>query len=139
MKRQSIEKRVADIIESRRQQLNKEIKEWEYKLQGTMSYYGIGGPYNRQEAALELRKQELLELESFARQQSYTVKLQEVHAYVLHCQHCGNVMMSTIQPPEGWHECLYCRKMINIDRPRAKKFRVQDEGQPWLEYIKEGA
>ena len=136
MKRQSIEKRVADIIESRRQQLNKEIKEWEYKLQGTMSYYGLGGPYNRQEAALELRKQELLELESFARQQSYTVKLQDVSMYVVHCGHCGNVMMSTIQPPEGWHECLHCRKMLHSERTSRKRFRVQDEGQPWLEAIK---
>lgn len=56
MRAMNIKDRVNAIIEHQREVLRGEIEEFEEKLRGTMEYWGCGGPYNRQEEAIERRK-----------------------------------------------------------------------------------
>lgn len=138
MKRQNIQERVAGVIESRREQLKKEINDWEEKLRDTELYWGLGGPYQRQAEALERRKAELEELEDFARQQGYIKRHQPARMHVLYCRECGNIVMSLHTPGGNWHECPSCKKMIYEDNPKMKHFNIEDEGQGWLQLIHEG-
>lgn len=63
-----IKDKMQDLINRQKQRLTKEILECERKLNDTLSYYGVGGPYHRQEDALDRRKKQLDELEDFENQ-----------------------------------------------------------------------
>ena len=49
-----IKNQIQRIVDKRKQKLEKEIDEYETKMRDTVSYYGFGGPYCRQEAAKEM-------------------------------------------------------------------------------------
>jgi len=138
MKRQSIQERVAGVIEDRRRQLTKEIEEWEQKMRDTEAWYGFGGPYMRQEEARDRRVRELEELENFAGQQQRIRPHFDVHMNVLYCRGCGNVVMSLLCPSGEWHECPHCKKMMYDNEHNSREFTVEDKGQSWLELLKEG-
>lgn len=137
MKRQSIADRVRGILGARKEQLNKEIRDWQHKMADTESYWGFGGPYKRQEQALEAREKELEELEEFERQLGRYIPHIEVEMYGFHCRNCGNVILSKTQPLGEWHECPVCKKMVYNNSPDRKKFRIEDEGQFWLKAFAE--
>lgn len=137
MKRQNIADRVRGILSARKEQLNKEIREWQHKMNDTESYWGFGGPYKRQEQALEAREQELKELEEFEHQFGRYVPLIEIEMYGYYCRNCGNVVLSKTQPIGEWHECPACKKMVYNNNPDRKKFRIEDEGQFWLKALTE--
>ena len=65
MRAMNIKDRVASIIEHQRKVLQDEIQEYQQKLEDTMSFWGCGGPYRRQEAAIERREKQLEELDDF--------------------------------------------------------------------------
>lgn len=136
MKRQTIKARVEQIIEERRKQLQKEIADWNRKLRDTEEYWGMGGPYMRQEEALERRKKELAELEEYARQLGKFIPFKEVNMYGLHCRNCGNVILSLNISGE-WSECPSCKKMIYDNNPQWKTFKIEDDGQYWLRAFNE--
>ena len=135
MKRQSVSERIRGILNARKKQLEKEICEWQRKMDDTESYWGFGGPYRRQEQALDVRKKELYELEEFERQMGAYTPYIEVEMYGVYCRNCGNVVLSRAQPIGEWHECPSCKKMIYDNNPERKKFRVEDEGQFWLKAL----
>lgn len=137
MKRQPIHKRVNQIIEDRRTQLLKEIDQWEDKLRGTEEFWGMNGPYMQQEAALERRKKELYELEEYARQLGKYIPLKEVTVTALFCRDCGNLILSNQSPTGDWTECPCCKHMIYCNNPPRKTFRIEEDGQDWLEAFKE--
>ncbi len=136
MKRQSITERVRGVISARKEQLTKEIAEWRHKMRGTEEFWGYGGPYKRQEQALEAREKELDELEEFERQLGKYTPHIEISMYGLYCRNCGNVILSETQPIREWHECPACKKMIYDNNPGRKTFRIEDEGQFWLDAFK---
>ncbi len=131
MKRQTIKARVEQIIEERRKQLQKEITGWKRKLRDTEEYWGMNGPYRRQEEALERREKELKELEEYARQLGKYIPFKEVSMYGLYCRDCGNVTLSLNISGE-WTECPSCKKMIYDNNPQRKTFKIEDDGQYWL-------
>ena len=108
MKRQSITERVRGILKARKEQLEKEIKYWRHKMNDTESFWGMGGPYRRQEQALEAREAELEELEEFERQLGRYTPKKEISMY-------------------GLYE----------NNPERKTFRIEDEGQLWLKAFEE--
>lgn len=132
MKRQPIQARVGQIIDDRREQLQKEIDYWKDKLRDTEEYWGFNGPYSQQEKALERRKKELKDLEEYARQLEKYTPTKEVSMYVFYCRECYNVFMSNYTPKGEWHECPCCKKMVYDNNPRRITFRVEDDGQRWL-------
>ena len=50
---------------------------------------------------------------------------------------CGTVCMTTKLPFDDWHECPTCRQMIYLHNVRRKTIRIADDGQVWLEMLKE--
>lgn len=137
MKRQPIQARVGQIIDDRREQLQKEIAAWKVTLQGTEEYWGMNGPYRRQEEALERREKELDELEEYARQLGKYTPHKEVRMYAMYCRNCSNVFLSNYQPTGEWHECPGCKKMVYDNNPPSKAFRIEEDGQLWLSAFKE--
>lgn len=137
MKRQPIHKRVNQIIEDRRAQLQKEIEEWRDKLRGTEEFWGYNGPYMQQAAALERRQKELDELEEYARQLGKYIPFKEVSVSVLFCRDCGNLILNSHSPTGKWAECPSCKHMIYCENPTRKTFRIEEDGQEWLEAFKE--
>lgn len=133
MKRQPIHTRVKKVIEERRQQLQKEIAVWEDKLRGTEEYWGFNGPWRQQDAALQRRRKELDELEEYERQLGKYRPTKEVRMYAMYCRNCGNVFMSNLTPKGEWSECPCCKKMVYDNNPQLKTFRIEDDGQRWLE------
>lgn len=137
MKRQSITERVRGILKARKEQLEKEIKYWRHKMNDTESFWGMGGPYRRQEQALEAREAELEELEEFERQLGRYIPKKEISMYGLYCRNCGTITLISTQPTREWHECPACKKMIYENNPERKTFRIEDEGQLWLKAFEE--
>lgn len=80
-----IKNQIQRIIDKRKQKLVKEIDEYETKMRDTKSYYGLGGPYCRQEAAKERREQELEELKDFERQLRKATKHIKATVYAFGC------------------------------------------------------
>ena len=62
--------KITDLINRERTRLEKERDFYRQKLRETetMDWYGCGGPYARQEAALKKREEELKALDDFAYQ-----------------------------------------------------------------------
>lgn len=113
MKRQGIRDLIRSIIADRRRQIVAEIDDWSKKINGTMFYYGCGGPYERQLAAREKREKELEDLNEFEHQIDHLVDLDRIKTFSWYCRECGAVTMTTKMPGGDWHECGSCRRMIN--------------------------
>ena len=137
MRAMNIKKRVQRIIEQQRKRLLKEKEEYEQKLRDTMSYYGCGGPYRRQEAAIERREEQLEELNDFERQLNRTCRHITVDMYMMGCTSCGTVFMTAKQPFDGWHECPTCRRMIRCQDARRETIKLKDEEQSWTQILEE--
>lgn len=137
MKRRNTLDCIRLVIKKHKNQLEKEIQEWKKKMRDTESYWGFGGPYKRQEKALELREKELEELEELERQLGRYTPYKDITVYVVYCRNCGNIVMSRQQPINEWHECPHCKKMIYDNNPYCKTLRIEDDGELWLKAFAE--
>ena len=134
----NIKNQIQRIINKRKQKLVKEIDEYETKMRDTVSYYGFGGPYCRQEAAKERREQELEEIEDFERQLQKATKHIKATVYAFGCEKCGAVCMTTKVPFDDWHECPTCRQMINLRDVSSHTIEIaEDTAEAWQEMLKE--
>lgn len=132
-----IREKTQRIIDKERTRLTKERDKYKRKMRETMSYYGVGGPYRRQEVAKEKRERELGELEDFESQLKRTTKHIETRVYVFGCKKCGTACMTTRKPFEKWHECPTCRGMIYLDDIKQKTIQIAENGETWQEMLKE--
>ena len=105
-------------------------------MRGTMEYWGCGGPYNRQEEAIERRKKQLDELDDFAMQLNRAKKHETVRMWIFGCRSCGSITMVNRQPFDDWHECPACRQMVHLNSLPSKEFEIVDTGETWQEQIK---
>lgn len=137
MRGMKLKDRIQKVIDQRRTQLIKERDEYERKMHDTVSYYGLGGAYRRQEAARDKREEQLNELNDFEKQLKNTTRHFEATVYFFGCNKCGAVCMTTKQPFDDWHECPTCRQMINLHNVGSKTIRIADDGMTWLEMLKE--
>lgn len=136
-KKMDLKDRIQKVIDQRRATLLKERDKYEEKMRDTMSFYGVGGAYRRQEAARDKREEQLNELADFEKQLRNTTKHFEAAVYFFGCNKCGTVCMTTKLPFDDWHECPTCRQMIYLHNVRRKTIRIADDGQAWLEMLKE--
>lgn len=136
MRAMNIKDRVAAIIRRQQQTLQDEIEMYRRKLRETESYWGCGGPYNRQEAAIEKREKQLEELNDFEMQLKYVEKHQDVHMYIFGCKHCGSITMVNQQPFDDWHECPVCRNMVYLKNLKPTNFRIVDTGENWMKQLR---
>lgn len=74
MRGMNLKDRIQKVIDQRRTQLIKERDEYERKMHDTVSYYGLGGAYRRQEAARDKREEQLNELDDFEKQLKNTTR-----------------------------------------------------------------
>lgn len=132
----NLKDRIQLIIDQRRQQLEKERKEYYDKMHDTMQYYGCGGAYRRQEAAMQKREEQLEELDDFEKQLRRTTRHIEADIYVFGCQNCGAVTMTTRNPFDDWHECPTCRHMVYLQKVPRRTIRIAEDGGAWEEMLK---
>lgn len=137
MRAMDIKERVGRIIQQQRKTLQGEIELYKEKLRDTESYWGCGGAYNRQQAAIDKREAQLEELDDFEMQLKHTAKHQEVTMYIFGCSSCKSITMVNRQPFDDWHECPVCRSMINLPTLKSKEFKIVDTGEAWMEQLKE--
>lgn len=132
-----IRERMQEIIDERRKQLTKEVELYERKMRDTARYYGIGGPYSRQERAKEERERQLKELEEFGEQLRRVKKTQKLRVYAFGCGNCGCACMTTIEPFDSWHECPTCRRMIHLNNLKSMTLEVTEDCKAgeWLKRI----
>lgn len=136
MRAMNIRDRVAAIIQQQRQTLQGEIKEYRAKLYDTESYWGCGGPYHRQETAIERREKQLEELNDFEEQLRNAKKHQNVSMYIFGCRNCGSITMTSRQPFDDWHECPVCRNMVHLQKLPSIEFQIADTGEAWMEQLR---
>ena len=129
--------RIQKVIDQRRATLLKERDKYEEKMRDTMSFYGVGGAYRRQEAARDKREEQLKELADFEKQLKNTTRHFEATVHFFGCNKCGSVCMTTKYPFDDWHECPTCRQMIYLHNVARKTIRIADDGAAWLEMLKE--
>mgnify|MGYP000807510729 FL=1 len=98
--------RIQKVIDQRRATLLKERDKYEEKMHDTMSFYGVGGAYRRQEAARDKREEQLNELADFEKQLRNTTKHFEAAVYFFGCNKCGTVCMTTKLPVSYTHLTL---------------------------------
>lgn len=131
--------RMMGIIKQRRAALEKEIEFRRDKMHDTEEYWGFGGPYRRQEQALEKRIMQMAELDDLTEQLKSAKKHQSVTMYFFGCRHCRNVTMVTSKPFDDWHECPVCRKMIYLSHLESTCFQIVDTGKEWIKSLRDTA
>lgn len=136
MRGMNLKDRIQLIIDQRRQQLEKERKEYYDKMYDTMQYYGCGGAYRRQEAAIQKREEQIEELDDFEKQLRRTTRHIKADIYVFGCQNCGAVTMTTRKPFDDWHECPTCRHMVYLQKIPRTTIRIAEDGGAWEEMLK---
>lgn len=130
-----IREQLQEKINRKRKKLEKEAKLYREKMKDTEAYYGFGGPYMRQEAALERREQQLEELKDFENQLQRMKKHKKVRMYVFGCQSCRSTTMVTQQPFDDWHECPVCRNMIYLTKLKSAEIEITETGSNWQEML----
>lgn len=124
-------------IDKKRKKLEKEAELYREKMKDTQAYYGFGGPYVRQEAALERREQQLEELKDFENQLQSVKKHKKIRMYVFGCRSCRSTTIVTQQPFDNWHECPVCRDMIYLTKLKSTEVEIVEDGSGWQEMLKE--
>lgn len=139
-KRKPIKDCILTVISDRREQLEKEKQLYEEKMHSTQVYYGCGGPYMRQEAAMEKREKEIKELNEFESQILRYKPIKKLRVYAFGCRSCGSACMSTSKPFSDWHECPVCRKMIHLSDVPSKELEVTERSEmgEWLKRVIQG-
>ena len=132
-----IREQLQEKINKKRKKLERESELYREKMYDTQAFYGFGGPYVRQEAALERREQQLEELKDFENQLQNVKKHKKVRMYVFGCQSCRSTTMVTQQPFDDWHECPVCRNMIYLTKLKSVEVEIVENGSGWQEMLKE--
>lgn len=122
--KKSIHNKLAALLEKEQNRIEREIEIFEHKLRDTMSYYGIGGPYSRQEAALDYRRKERQQIEHLKKQLEGSCRIEEEQFYSVTCGECGNVLLSKGITDEQYFECPSCRYMIHRSRAENKTIKI---------------
>lgn len=136
MRAMNIKDRVQAIIQQQRQTLQREIETYREKMQDTESYWGYGGPYRRQEAAVERREAQLEELDDFEVQLKNAKRHQNVRMYVFGCKNCGSITMTDRHPFDDWHECPVCRQMVYLKSLPETNFQIVNTGERWMDQLR---
>lgn len=79
-----------------------------------MDFYGIGGPYQRYEKAIERRRNHLSELEALRKTQTSVVVLETLRLYGYFCPSCNEKVYLQGQNPDTV-ECPICNRRIYRD------------------------
>lgn len=132
----TLKDKIADLINRERTRLEKERDFYRQKLRETMEWYGCGGPYARQEAAMEKREEELEALDDFAYQLRHAEEHFTANVYFFGCRNCGAVTITTRSPFSDWHECPACRQMVNLRNVPSTEIRLVNDGA-WTKMLRQ--
>ena len=88
-KLEKIKEKILTIIQKEEIKTQSEIEELPRKQQDNMDFYGIGGPYQRYEKAIERRRNHLSELEALRKTQTSVVVLETLRLYGYFCPSCN--------------------------------------------------
>ena len=112
MKRiEKIKERISSIIHKEENQTLVEIEELRNKQAASMSYYGVGGPYQRYETAISKRKNHLKELDALMKAQGKSVIMEKLRLYGYYCPSCEEKIYLTYKQPEKV-DCPICMRTI---------------------------
>ena len=106
-----IKERISSIIHKEEQQTLAEIVKLKNKQASNMSYYGLGGPYQRYETAISRRKTHLIELDAIKKAQGKSVIMEKLRLYAYYCPTCQEKIYLTYKQPETVN-CPICMRTI---------------------------
>lgn len=109
-----IKNRIAALLKKEIERSNAEIEELQQKQHDNMASYGIGGPYNRYEKAIERRRTRIKELEALQKAQGCVIILEPLHMYGYFCPSCSEKVYLTGRNPDTV-ECPICTRRIYKD------------------------
>ena len=113
-KLEKIKEKILTIIQKEEIKTQSEIEELPRKQQYNMDCYGIGGPYQRYEKAIERRRNHLSELEALRKTQTSVVVLETLRLYGYFCPSCNEKVYLQGQNPDTV-ECPICNRRIYRD------------------------
>ena len=113
-KLEKIKEKILTIIQKEEIKTQSEIEELPRKQQDNMDFYGIGGPYQRYEHAIERRRNHLSELEALRKTQTSVVVLETLRLYGYFCPSCNEKVYLQGQNPDTV-ECPICNRRIYRD------------------------
>ena len=87
-KLEKIKEHLLTIIQKEEIKTQSEIEELSQKQRDNMDFYGIGGPYQRYEQAIDRRKKHLSELEALRKAQNSAILLESLRLYGYFCPSC---------------------------------------------------
>lgn len=109
-----IKKHILSFIIKEEAKVNTEIEELRNKQHSNMSDYGLGGPYQRYEKAIERRKNHLAELAAIRKSLHSAVVLVPMRFYGYYCPSCTEKIYIQSRNPETI-ECPLCTRRIYRD------------------------
>lgn len=113
-KLEKIKEKILTIIQKEEIKTQSEIEELPRKQQDNMDFYGICGPYQRYEKAIERRRNHLSELEALRQTQTSVVVLETLRLYGYFCPSCNEKVYLQGQNPDTV-ECPICNRRIYRD------------------------
>ena len=109
-----IKNRITALLQKEIDRSNAEIQELLQKQHDNMASYGIGGPYNRYERAIERRRTHIMELEALQKAQGCAVILEPLRMYGYFCPTCSEKIYLTGRNPDTV-DCPVCMRRIYKD------------------------
>lgn len=109
-----IKEHLLTIIQKEEIKTQSEIEELSQKQRDNMDFYGIGGPYQRYEQAIDRRKKHLSELEALRNAQNSAILLESLRLYGYFCPSCKEKIYLQERNPETV-DCPICSRMIYKD------------------------
>ena len=113
-KLEKIKEHLLTIIQKEEIKTQSEIEELSQKQRDNMDFYGIGGPYQRYEQAIDRRKKHLSELEALRKAQNSAILLESLRLYGYFCPSCKEKIYLQERNPETV-DCPICSRMIYKD------------------------
>ena len=109
-----IKEHIVSYIIKEQSKVNTEIEELRIKQRSNMSDYGLGGPFQRYEKAIERRKDQLAELDALKKSLHSAVILVPMRFYGYCCPSCAEKVYIQSRNPETV-ECPLCGRRIYRD------------------------
>lgn len=109
-----IKEHIFTIIQKEEIKTQSEMEELSRKQHANMSFYGIGGFYQRYERAIDRRKKHLSELENLRKAQNSVVCLEPLRLYGYFCPSCQEKIYLQERSPETV-DCPICSRRIYKD------------------------
>jgi len=135
MRVKPIQELVQRMLYDRQTKLNAEIQELKKRQKDDEGYFGCGGAYNRKETAIQIREEQLKELDAYRRGQNNVIITDMKTLYQFNCPSCFSHFYTESEARKEHAECPLCEHLVYSKGDKQQLEIVRKQKPQWQQEI----